>query len=139
VDPHLTHTDKEDAMRTAEAALLHFVSDAQGSVVELRRDAVTAVVRQQRIREELSRVRPQAAWIEERASRALARGEELRGRQILADGLCTLEARDALEAELREARERLTGILTALVRAENRVWRRPGDPSAIRKGGGAEC
>jgi phage shock protein A len=126
-------------MRTAEVALYPLVCEANGVVVGLRRDAVSAVVRQQRIREELSHVRPQAAWIEERASQALARGEELRGRQILAQGLCTLEARDALEAELREAREHLAGIVAALVRAENRVWRRPGQPLAIRRGGGTEC
>ena len=119
-------------MRTADAARGPFVHQTEGRVVELRQDAVTAVVRQRRIREELSRVRAQAEWIEERAARELARGEELLGRQILARGLVTLEARDALEAELREARGHLTGILAALVRAENRVWRWPGERPAHR-------
>jgi phage shock protein A len=126
-------------MRMAEVALHPLAREANGVVVELRRDAVTAVVRQQRIHEKLSHVRAQAAWIEERAFRARERGDELLCRQILARDLCTLEARDALESELREARARLAGILAALMRAENRAWRREGGLAASRGEGGAEC
>ena len=109
-------------MRIAEVALGALAGETKGAVLELRRQAVTAVVRQQRLREELAQARAQAAWIERRAFRALERGEDMLARQVLARGICTLKVRDALEEESAEARRRLAEVLTALVRAENRAW-----------------
>jgi len=119
-------------MRAAEVALDQAVRGMEGAVVELRREAVDAVVRQKRLREEASAVRSRAEEIEREASRALARGEELIARQILARGLCTLKTRDALEAELAEARGRVARLLTAIARAEDRVWL--GRPSRSTRG-----
>ncbi len=109
-------------MRAAEVALDPVVPDREGAVIELRREAVYAVVRQKQIREEISAIRTRAAEIEQQASRVLARGEDLVARQILARGICTLKTRDALEAELAEARGRVAQLLTSIVRTEDRVW-----------------
>jgi phage shock protein A len=108
-------------MSAALIAPNRFAEDTAGAVVELRREAVSAVARQQQLREELSAVSRQAREIEHEASRALARGEDLLARQILARGLLTLKTRDALEAELALSRTRVTGLLATMVRAEDRA------------------
>jgi len=112
-------------MRVAEVALVHLADTIGGVVAELRREAVSAVVRHQRLCEELSQFEAQAALIEERASRALRRREDTLARRILAQGLSTLKNRDALEGEVLCARRRVSEILTSLVRAENRAWDLP--------------
>ena len=109
-------------MSAALVAPNPFAQDTEGAVVQLRREAVNAVVRQQQLREEIARIRTQAHEIEQQASRALARGEELLARQILARGIFTLKTRDALEAELAEARGHVGRLLTTMVRTENRAW-----------------
>jgi phage shock protein A len=113
-------------MSAALVAPNPFVQDTEGAVVELRREAVNAVVRQQQLREEIARIRTRAHEIEQQASRALARGEELLARQILARGIFTLKTRDTLEAELAEARGHVGRLLTTMVRTENRAWRAMG-------------
>ena len=70
----------------------------------------------------MSAIRTRAHEIEQQASRALARGEDLLARQILARGIFTLKTRDALEAELAEARGHVARLLTTMVRTENRAW-----------------
>lgn len=112
-------------MSVGEVALVHLADRIGGAVAELRREAVSAVVRQRRLREELSQVQAEAALIEERASRALRRKEDTLARRILARGISTLKTRDALEEEIVDARRRVSEILTALVRAENRAWNLP--------------
>jgi phage shock protein A len=123
--PLLQH--KEGEMSAARVALDPFVQNMEGAVVELRREAVNAVIQQQRLREEMSAIRTRASEIEQQASQALARGEDLLARQILARGIFTLKTRDALEAELAEARGHVAQLLTTMVRTENRAWseRRP--------------
>ncbi|HEY6552757.1 MAG TPA: hypothetical protein VI669_05350 [Vicinamibacteria bacterium] len=124
-------------MRRTEGAFEHVAGKGR-RVVELRRDAVAAVVLHQRLREELSGVRAKAAFIEGRASRALARGEETLARRILALGICTLKTRDAIEEEADDARRRVSDILFALVRAENQAWRAETTPKAV-AGRDSEC
>jgi phage shock protein A len=94
----------------------------ESAVAELRREALRAVVRQQQVREELAAIRTQACEIERRAARALERGDDLLGRQILARGMFTLQTRDALESELAECRAHVAGLLATMVQAEDRVW-----------------
>jgi phage shock protein A len=113
-------------MSAALVAPSPFAQDTQATVVELRREAAGAVARQQRLREEITKIGAQAHEIERRASRALARGEDLLARQILARGIFTLKARDALEVELAEARGHVCRLLATMVRAENRAWRENG-------------
>ena len=109
-------------MSAALVAPNPFAQDTQGAAVQLRREAVDAVVRQQQLREEFSAIARQASEIEQQASQALARGEDLLARQILARGIYTLKTRDALEAELAQAREHVAQLLTTMVRTENRAW-----------------
>jgi phage shock protein A len=120
-------------MSAGVVSLDPFVQGTESAVAELRREALSAVVRQQRLFEELAAIRTQACEIERRAARALARGEELLGRQILARGMFTLQTRDALEAELAEARSQVCQLLTTMVRAENRAWQGTGAMSLRRQ------
>jgi phage shock protein A len=94
----------------------------QSAVAELRREALRAVVRQQQVREQLAAIRMQVCEIERRAARALERGDDLLGRQILARGMFTLKAREALEAELVECRASVARLLQQMTRAEDRAW-----------------
>jgi phage shock protein A len=119
--PHLSSSE-EDEMSAALVAPNPFVQDTHAAVVELRREAVNAVVRQQRLQEEIAAIRTRAHEIEQLASRALARGEDLLARQILSRGIFTLKTRDVLEAELAAARGHVGQLLTTMVRTENRAW-----------------
>ena len=110
-------------MSAAVVAPNPFAQGTEGAVVELRREAVNAVARQQQLREEIAKIRTRANEIEEQASRALTQGEDLLARQVLARGLYTLKTRDALEAELTEARGRAAQLLATMVLTENRAWR----------------
>jgi len=109
-------------MSAAVVALDPCAQGTDGAVAELRREAVSAVVRHQQVRDGLAAIRTQACEIERRAARALARGDDLLGRQILARGLFTLKTREALEAELVECRAHVARLLATMVRAENRAW-----------------
>ena len=113
-------------MSAAVVALDPFVRGTESAVAELRREAVDAVARQQRIREELASICTRASEVERQASRAFVRGDDLLARQILARGIFTLKARDALEAELVETRGHVARLLTTMVRAENRALRGDG-------------
>jgi len=113
-------------MSAVVVALDPFVQGTKSAVVELRREAVSAVVRLQQIREELATIRARACEIEREASRALERGDELLARQTLARGIFTLKTRDALEAELAESRGHVARLLTTMVRTENRAWHATG-------------
>ncbi len=109
-------------MSAAVVALDPCAQGTESAVAELRREALKAVVRQQHVRDELAAIRTQAGEIERRAARALARGDDLLGRQILARGIFTLKARESLEAELVECRAQVTRLLDTMVRAEDRAW-----------------
>ena len=98
------------------------VRDTEETIVAIRREAALSVARQRRLRELLSHTRAQASAVEDEARHALARGEDLLARQILARGLCTLETRRQLESELDEARRHVARLLARVVRAENRAW-----------------
>ena len=115
-------------MSAAVVALDPFVGGTESAVVELRREAVNAVVRQQQIRDELAAIRTRACEIEQQASRALARRDDLLARQILARGIFTLKTRDTLEAELAQSRGQVARLLTTMVRTENRAWQAMGLP-----------
>jgi phage shock protein A len=139
VEPPPLLQNREAEMRMTEVALGHLPGEMAGAVVELRREAVDLVARQQQLRAELSRVGPQAWWVEERAARALERGEEILARQILAQGMCTLKTREALQEDLADVRRRVLELLAAIVRAENRFWRSRAQPGAEVANGGGSC
>jgi len=109
-------------MSVTGVAGLPCVGDAGRPIVELRREAVSAVVRTRQLDGEAAAVRARAARIEEEARRAFARGEDRLGRQILFRGLFTLETRERLEQELGESRRLVVQLLQSLVRTENQAW-----------------
>ena len=109
-------------MSGTQVAAHSLVRDTGETIVALRREAAVAVARQRRLQESLLPERARADAVEDEARRALARGEELLARQVLARGLCTLETRRQLERELDEARRHVARLLATLVRAENRAW-----------------
>jgi phage shock protein A len=109
-------------MSGTQVAPHSLVRDTGKTIVALRREAALAVARQRRLQELLSPARARASAVEDEARRALARGEDLLARQVLARGLWTLETHRQLERELDEARRDLARLLAALVRAENRAW-----------------
>jgi len=109
-------------MSGIQVAFRPLVRDTGETVLALRREAVEAVARQRRLRERLCAARAQANAVEDEARRALASGEDLLARQILARGLFTLETRRQLEQELDGARRDVARLLATLVRAENRAW-----------------
>jgi len=109
-------------MSAAQVAPNPFARDTQKAIVELRREAMSAVARQQQLREEIARVHAQAHEIERQAALAFARGDEFLARQILARGLFTPQTRDALEAEPAEVGGHVCRLLNKVVRAENRAW-----------------
>ncbi len=114
-------------MSAAGFALDPCAQVTESAVAELRREAVSAVVRQRQVGEELASIRAQAREIERRASLALSRGDEFLGRQILARGIVTLKARESLEAELVECRADVVRLLATMVQAENGALQAP-DP-----------
>ena len=109
-------------MSGTQVAAHSLVRDTGETILALRREAVLAVARQRRLQESLFQARARAEAVENEARRALARGEELLARQVLARGLCTLETRRQLESDLDEARRQVARLLARVVRAENRAW-----------------
>lgn len=108
----------------ATEAVLGAVSVEREGAVEIRRAAVLALVRQEQLQERLSRLRREARFVEEQAARAFERGEDVRGRQILAGGLCTLEARDALEREIEAARRDVHSLVETMLHPHPHPHRR---------------
>ena len=122
VDSPPPFTEGGMKMSGTQVAPHSLVRDTGEMIFALRREAVAAVARLRQLQEKTAPVRAQAHAIEQDARRAMARGEDLLARQILARGLCALETREQLEKELAESRRQVARLLIALVRAENRAW-----------------
>ncbi len=122
--PQLTASDFArllDRAEDPELAIGQLIGDLEESIVDLRRETVTAVARQNRLRQELFAAEEAAGSVERAASVALAHGEELRARHVLSRQIGALVARDTLEAELAEAGRVSAGLVAALIRMEDRV------------------
>jgi phage shock protein A len=103
------------------AAIETLIGDLEEAIVDLRREMVTAVARQNRIRTHLFTAEEAAGRIEREASMALACGEELKARHALSRGIRTLTARDELEVELAAAGRTSARLVAALIRIEDRA------------------
>jgi phage shock protein A len=115
---------------TSELALGDLALEMERTVVQLRRETVAAVARQRQLREETSAARELVDEVESQASRALARGDALGARQILARGMCVLKSCEELDASLADANRCVSQLLSRLVRTEDQVrfaWRRKED------------
>jgi phage shock protein A len=123
----------EDPGATVEALL----DDLEETIIDLRREMVTAVARQNRVRKQLFAAEGAAGRVEREASLALARGEELRARHTLSRAIGTLRIRDELEVELDSAGRMSARLVAALIRLEDRAQdaRRKQDEVGRRRGG----
>ena len=122
--PQLTASDITrllDRAEDPELVIEQLIGDLEESIVDLRRETVTAVARQNRLRKELFAAEETAGSVERTASVALAHGEELRARHVLSRQIGALVARDTLEVELAEAGRVSAGLVAALIRMEDRA------------------
>jgi phage shock protein A len=140
-------TDRVDGSRLADIshllartgasdeALGTLALSMERAAFQLRRDTVTAVARQRRLREETLAARALADVVECRALRALESGDAILARQILAREMCTLKSREALEDELSDADRCVSELVGRLMQTEDRarlLWKRKED---LAKGG----
>jgi len=104
-----------------ELTIFQLICDMEECIVDLRRETVATLARQNRLRKQLFSVDEIARDVEARASLAFHAGDERRARHILGRGIGTLKRRDALDGELAEAGEEASRLVAALVRMEDRV------------------
>ena len=104
-----------------ERAIGQLIGEMEESIVGLRRETVTAVARQNRIRKQLFAAEEAASRIECEATMALARGEELKARQIVGREIGILKSRDAFERDLADANRLSAGLVAQLIRMEDRA------------------
>jgi len=120
----LMTSDIDHLLERAEdpgAAIEALIGDLEEAIVDLRREMVTAVAHQNRVRTHLFTAETAAARVEHEASMALACGNELRARHTLSRGIRTLTVRDELELELASAGRVSARLVTALIRMEDRA------------------
>ena len=110
-----------DRAENPALAIEQLIGDLEESIVDLRRETVTAVARQSRLRKQLVAAAEAAGHVEREAQAALARGEELRARHTLSREIRTLMARDTLESELVKAKRVSAGLVASLIRLEDRA------------------
>ena len=104
-----------------QGAIEKLIGDLEESIVDLRREMVTAVAHQNQVRKDLFAAEEVAGRIEREASMALAGGEELRARHALSREIGTLRARDELELDLAVAGRTSARLVAALIRMEDRA------------------
>ena len=110
-----------DRAEDPELAIEQLIGDLEESIVDLRRETVTAVAHQSRLRRQFFAAEEAAGHVEREASMALARGEELRARHVVGRQIGALATRDRLEGELVEAGRVSAGLVAALIRMEDRA------------------
>lgn len=118
-----------------ELAIRQLISDMEGSIVHLRRETVSAVARESRLRKQLFAAEAASRGVELQATLALQRGDDLGARQILGRKIGVLKSRDALEEEMAEARDESARLVAGLLRMEDRAQlaRRKRDALARRR------
>ncbi len=120
----LMASDMDHLLERAEeprSAIEDLIGDLEASIVDLRREMVTAVARESQVRQDLFASEEEAGRVEREASMALARGEDLEARHALSRGVGALRARDDLEVELVFAGRISARLVAALIRMEDRA------------------
>lgn len=110
-----------EQVNNKELTIFQLICDMEESIVDLRRETVTAVAHQNRLRKQLFSAEEVARDVEVRASLALNAGDERRARHILGGRIGALKRRDALEMELVVASQRASRLVAALIRMEDRA------------------
>jgi phage shock protein A len=121
-----------------ELTITQLIGDMEESIIDLRRETVTAVAGQSRLRKQLFAAEEASKGVELRATLALQRGDELGARQILGRKIGALKTRDDLEVELAEASGRSARLVAGLIQMEDRAQlaRRKRDELVRRRRGG---
>jgi phage shock protein A len=121
-----------------ELTITQLIGDMEESIIDLRRETVTAVACQSRLRKQLFAAEEASKGVELRATLALQRGDELGARQILGRKIGALKTRDDLEVELAEASGRSARLVAGLIQMEDRAQlaRRKRDELVRRRRGG---
>jgi phage shock protein A len=104
-----------------ELVIAQLICEMEESIVDLRREAVTAVARQSRLRKRLFAAEEASRGVELEATLVWKRGDEIQARQILGRKILALKSRDALAAELAEANACSAGLVASLIRMEDRA------------------
>jgi phage shock protein A len=110
-----------EQVENPELAITQLICDMEESIVDLRRETVTAVARQSRIRKRLFAAEEASRGVELQATLAVQRGDEVRARQILGRKIGVLKSRDALEVELAEASGLAARLVAGLIRMEDQA------------------
>ena len=110
-----------DQVEDPELTITQLICNMEESIVDLRRETVTAVARQSRLRKHLFAAEEASRGVELQATLAVQRGDELGARQILGRKIGALKTRDALEVELAEASGLSARLVAGLIRMEDRA------------------
>ncbi len=110
-----------DQVEDPGLTITQLICTMEESIVDLRREAVTALARQSRLRKHLFAAEEASRGVELQATLAVQRGDELGARQILGRKIGALKARDALEVELAEASGLSARLVGGLIRMEDRA------------------
>jgi phage shock protein A len=110
-----------EQVENPELTITQLICDMEESIVDLRRETVTAVARQSRIRKRLFAANEASRGVELQATLAVQRGDEVRARQILGRKIGVLKSRDALEVELAEASGLAARLVAGLIRMEDQA------------------
>jgi phage shock protein A len=110
-----------DKAEEPEVMIKQLVREMEDSIVELRREAVAAIVRVKQVGRKVADAEAAAADAECQASLALDQGDEALARQLLARKLRSLEARDALREELHSSRRLESQLKDDMLRLEEKA------------------
>jgi len=110
-----------DGTEEPEVIVSDLIRDTDESLVELRRETVNAVARQQQLENRVEAAGEIAEELEEEAALALEHGNEPLARRILDERLDALKARASLREELKRATTRAKQLKSDLVRMEEQT------------------
>jgi phage shock protein A len=110
-----------DQAEDPEVMIKQLVRDMEASIVELRRETVSAVAREKRLVKKIHAADELARELEKKAGLALDKGNEELARDILAKKLQTTRSGEALTEELRGARDLAERLKADLVRMEDQA------------------
>ena len=110
-----------DQAEDPEVMIKQLVRDMEASIVELRRETVSAVAREKGLAKKIHAASELTHELEKKASLALDKGDEELARDILAKKLQTTKSGEALTEELRWAKELAERLKADLARMEEQA------------------
>jgi phage shock protein A len=108
-----------DQAEDPEVMIKQLVRDMEESIVELRRETVSAVAREKRLAKNIHTTSERVTELEKKAALALDKGDEELARDILAKKLETVKSGERLTEEMRGARKLAERLKADLARMED--------------------